>query len=86
MQNRKTSALGYLERRPRRICHVAGPSRIAEVGFQGAGVWSRFSASRTDTLWNYERLLRIYEAGPPDPRRDSIVRRLRETLDRLKTL
>ena len=51
----------------------------------GAAVWSRFSVSRTDTLWNYERLLRIYEAGPSDPRRNSIVRRLRATLESLKT-
>jgi (p)ppGpp synthase/HD superfamily hydrolase len=52
---------------------------------EGVPVWNRFKVGREQTLWLYDELIAIYEAGPPDKRRAPIVRELKETVVKLKT-
>jgi (p)ppGpp synthase/HD superfamily hydrolase len=59
---------------------------LRDLRARGPAVWNLFEGKRDGTLWNYERLTRIYEAGPRDPRREPIVRELREVLRELQSL
>lgn len=49
-------------------------------------VWDRFSATRSQTLWYYEKLIEVYKSGRRDLRRNGIVRELRETVTALHGL
>ncbi len=44
---------------------------------EGVQVWNRFKVGREETLWLYDELVVTYEAGPPDKRRQPIVREIR---------
>ncbi len=52
--------------------------KASNVG--GTDVWKRFSASKADSLWYYDELIKAYDRGEPDPRRVGVVRELRETV------
>lgn len=51
----------------------------------GDGLWGRFSrdGGRDRIIWNYRQLIRVYNAGPADARRRTIVRRLTDVVDAL---
>ncbi|HEY1656690.1 MAG TPA: HD domain-containing protein [Candidatus Tumulicola sp.] len=57
---------------------------LEDLVTHGDGVWDRFEAERGDTIWNYDELLGIYRAGPPDERRAPIVRQLEAVVERLR--
>ncbi|HEY5425752.1 MAG TPA: HD domain-containing protein [Candidatus Tumulicola sp.] len=58
---------------------------LEDLVTHGPTVWNRFSVGRSETLWNYEELLGVYSAGPRDPRRAPIVRRLKAVVEQLRS-
>ncbi len=50
----------------------------------GESIWERFKGRREGTLRLYDSLVNAYDAGPPDRRRDPVVRELKELIGRLK--
>lgn len=51
---------------------------LRDLRDQGSSVWSKFSATREQTLGNYAGLIEAYESSTPDPRRTGIVHELRD--------
>jgi (p)ppGpp synthase/HD superfamily hydrolase len=62
-------------------------SMLDDYRVVGDRLWSRFSrdGGRDRIVWNYRQLIGVYNAGPADPRRSSIVRRLTDVVDALET-
>jgi (p)ppGpp synthase/HD superfamily hydrolase len=56
---------------------------LADVRADGASVWARFNAGRNATLENYKALIAVYRQGPPDVRRDRIVKELASVIAQL---
>jgi GTP pyrophosphokinase len=61
-------------------------STLRDVRNEGQSVWSRFKGTREQTLDNYRALVNVYEAGAPDPRREPIVRELRQVVAELSAI
>ena len=49
-----------------------------------AAIWGKFSATREQTIANYEMLIAAYESGTADPRRVPLVQRLRSAVEAMK--
>jgi len=49
-----------------------------------ATVWGKFSATREQTIWNYNTLLDAYQSGTPDARRVPLVKQLRSAVDEME--
>ncbi len=47
-------------------------------------IWGKFSATREQTIGNYEMLIAAYESGTPDARRVPLVQQLRSAVDDMK--
>lgn len=54
----------------------------ADLRRYGPDVWTRFNASREDSLWNYGQLVEAYNVS--DPRVAAVVRELRRAVDELR--
>lgn len=57
---------------------------LADFLADGPSVWKRFNAGRDATLENYEALIALYMQGPPDVRRDRLVRELASVIAQLR--
>jgi (p)ppGpp synthase/HD superfamily hydrolase len=57
---------------------------LRDLRDHGISVWSRFSATREQTLANYDGLIAAYQNAIADSRRSAIVRELRETVDLMR--
>lgn len=51
-------------------------STLRDLREGGPVVWSRFSATREQTLENYRKLIEVYRSAANDPRRHAIVAEL----------
>ena len=58
---------------------------LSDFRVVGDALWGRFSpdGGRERILWNFRELIDAYRHGPLDARRDPIVRRLADVVDRL---
>ena len=58
---------------------------LSDFRVVGNALWGRFNpdGGRDRIVWNYRELIDAYKNGPADHRRDSIVQRLQEAVDRL---
>jgi len=61
-------------------------SMLSDFRQVGDALWTRFSpdGGRDRIIVNYRELIDAYRQGPTDHRRDAIVRRLSDTVDRLE--
>ena len=61
-------------------------STLRDLRREGDRVWRRFSATREQTLWNYESLIKAYDAAAPDVRRTPVVAELAEVVGEMRAL
>jgi (p)ppGpp synthase/HD superfamily hydrolase len=88
---RKERYLRHLRQKPdQSVCLVSAADKLDNARatladwLEGVPVWNRFKVGREETLWLYDELVVTYEAGPPDSRRNPIVRELKEVVAKLK--
>ena len=60
-------------------------SMLDDYRVVGDSLWARFSrdGGRDRIIWNYRQLIGVYNTGPVDARRRTIVRRLTDVVDAL---
>jgi GTP pyrophosphokinase len=63
-------------------------SMLSDFRVVGDALWGRFSpdGGRDRIIWNFRELIDAYRHGPIDARRDPIVRRLADVVDRLEAV
>ena len=63
-----------------------GRSTLRDLRDEGPSVWSRFSATRDQTLDNYRKLIEVYMTAASDPRRRAVVAELDEIVARMSAI
>ena len=89
-QERKTAYIARLKTEPLDIVLVSAADKLhnaravlADYRILGEPLWSRFNASRDETLWYYVELCNVFHCRLCDPATAPLASELRATLDAL---